>query len=64
MRNIACSACGFANEAGEKFCGGCGASLAAAPAGARDAGMTSRAKRVSCWIIRSRGVPMIHASMT
>ena len=25
-----CSSCGFANEAGEKFCGGCGISLAAA----------------------------------
>ena len=26
---LACPACGFANEAGEKFCGGCGATLAA-----------------------------------
>ncbi len=29
----ACPACGFANEAGEKFCGGCGATLAATVAG-------------------------------
>jgi hypothetical protein len=32
---IACSSCGFTNEPGEKFCGGCGARLvssATAPA--------------------------------
>jgi hypothetical protein len=29
---MACSACGFSNEPGEKFCGGCGAPLRSSPA--------------------------------
>jgi len=28
---LTCSSCGFANEAGEKFCGGCGAPLGPSP---------------------------------
>ncbi len=28
---LPCASCGFANEPGEKFCGGCGAPLTAAP---------------------------------
>ncbi len=32
MLGIACPACGFANEPGERFCGGCGGALVAAAA--------------------------------
>ncbi len=42
---VGCPACGFANEPGEKFCGGCGSPLATASSSPPTADLDAEAER-------------------